>query len=264
MSKLTWMPAVPALARLIASSITDAHPPLVDVAHGEGADAGGLDVRPLRRTSTSRMPTSAAREPSTIGEKPARFTSEGAPRPSAAASGIPWMFPVGLVSRGVRVGVGVEPDEARASPSVRWKWRASPAIVPIATEWSPPRTTGVAPVSSASPTRSRSVSQTSTISFRYLRRGSPGRLGLLDLHVQVAPVVHVVAERGDLRVHVRHAEGRGPHVDAPAAGAEVEGHADEGHASLRHARSLPTGGTLPTLARPAARAQRRARRLTPP
>ncbi len=43
----------------------------------------------------------------------------------------------------------------------------------MATEWSPPRTTGTAPPSRASPTRSRRSVTTSTISARYFKRGSP-------------------------------------------------------------------------------------------
>ena len=207
------------------------------------------------------MPTSAAREPSTIGEKPARFTSEGAPRPSTAASGMPWMLPVGLVS--AVFASAWASNQTRPSFSFRrWKCRARPAIVPIATEWSPPSTTGVAPAPSASPTRSRSVSQTSRISFRYLRRGSPGPCvsGIFTCRSPRSSTSWPSC--GDLRVHLRHAERRGAHVDAAAAGAEVEGHADEGHASLRHARSFR--GNVDTVARPrtalnAARADARVR-----
>jgi hypothetical protein len=172
MSKLTWIPAVPALARAIASSITERIP---RSSMSRIVKAPMPEALTLARSSasTSRIPTRAAREPSTIGEKPARFTSEGAPRPRTAARGMPWMFPVGLVSA-VFASAWASNQTSPSFCRRAWKWRASPAIVPIATEWSPPITTGVVPAARASPTASRRASQTSRISRRYLRRGSPG------------------------------------------------------------------------------------------
>ena len=191
-------------------------------------------------TSTSRRPTTAARAPSTMGAAPARPARLGSPRPSATASGMPWMLPVGAsracsCRRGRRTrsrpifssALAVEARDARRSCPSRSSGRrpAPPARAP-----SPARRT----------TRSRSASQVARISFRYLRRGSPGscvsRIGDLD----VARVLDVVAQLAHGLVDVGQAEGGRPHVDAAAARAQVEGHADEGHG---------LGHNPPTLAR---------------
>ncbi len=223
---------MPALARLMASSIT-ARMPRSSMSRMVKAPMPEAFTFARSSTSTSRMPTSAAREPSTIGEKPARFTSEGAPRPSTAASGIPWMFPVGLVSAGVRVGVGVEPDEAELL--------LPPVEVPREPGDRPHRHGVVAAEHHGGRPRLERLRHAVAQRLadledllQVLEARVPGPLGLPDLDAQVAPVVHLVAELDDLRVHLRHAEGGGAHVDAAAAGAEVERNADEGHASLRH------------------------------
>ena len=156
-----------------------AHAALVDVAHGEGADARLLDVlaSPPGRRRAGRPPRPARRRPS--ARLAARPTSVVSPSPRATASGIPWMFPVGLVSGRVHVAVGVEPDEADLLlPRLRW-YRDTPAIVPMAIEWSPPSTTGMLPRRArrppcpAAPRRSPDLLQVLHASDRR-GRGSPG------------------------------------------------------------------------------------------
>jgi len=124
--------------------------------------------------STSRRPTTAARAPSTIGpSSPARETRLFSPMPRATARGMPWMFPLGEVS-----GVFMSPWASNQMRPMRSscfrKWRDTPAMVPIAIEWSPPSTTGIAHSPRARSTSSRTSSQVWRISLRYFMRGSPG------------------------------------------------------------------------------------------
>ena len=51
-------------------------------------------------------------------------------------------------------------------------------------------------------------------------------LGLGDHHVEIAGVLDLVPELLEARLEIGDADGRGPHVDAAATGAEVDGNAD--------------------------------------
>ena len=77
-SKLTWMPAVPAVARWIASSITVRIP---RSSMSRIVKAPMPDAFTVARSagSTSRSPTTEARAASTIGASPARLTSRASP-----------------------------------------------------------------------------------------------------------------------------------------------------------------------------------------
>ena len=160
-------------------------------------------------TSTSRMPTSAAREPSTIGAKPARFTSSAAPRPSTTASGMPWMLPLGLVS-----GVFAS---ACASNQTRPSFCCAVGGGARARRSCPSRRSGRRPARRAAiprrapRPRGRAAAADLEDLLQVLEARVAGALRLLDLDVQVAPVVDLVAERRDLRVRLRpRGKPRGP------------------------------------------------------
>ena len=135
---------------------------------------------------------------------------------------------------GVRVGVGVEPDEAELL--------LPPVEVPGEAGDRPHRHRVVA----AEHDRRRSRLERLAHAVAQRLADLEDLLQVLEARVAGPWVSGIFTCRspqsstswpscGDLRVHLRHAERGGAHVDAAAAGAEVEGNADEGHASLRHA-----------------------------
>jgi len=56
------------------------------------------------------------------------------------------------------------------------------------------------------------------------------------LHGNIADVFHLNAKLLDARLQPRHAQRRGPHVHAAAAGAKVHGYADDAN-FLRHSKA---------------------------
>ena len=92
-------------------------------------------IRPRSPSSTERAPTIAARTTDGDGQAPVPNSSPAAP--SASASGMPWTFPLGDVpGRFMSAWASIQstPPAPRAF--------AIPPSVPIATEWSPPSTSG--------------------------------------------------------------------------------------------------------------------------
>ena len=190
------------------------------------------------------MPTSAAREPSTIGAKPARFTSAG--RAEAEHGGERHAVDVagGARLRGVRVGVGVEPDEAELL--------LAPVEVPREARDRAHGDGVVAPEHDRRRSRLERLAHAVAQALADLE----DLLQVLEARVARGPASPGSSRAGRRgrpprsrgarsRVHLRHAERRGAHVDAAAAGAEVEGNADEGHASLRHALHFREGDVRP-------------------
>ncbi len=208
-----------------------AHAALVDVAHREGADPGGLDgpaLRPGPRRGCPRAPP--ARPPPSAGS-PARLTRLSAPCPSTAASGMPWMLPLGLVS-GVLAS-------ACASNQTRPSFSRAPVEVARQAGDRAHRDRVVAaehhrqrcPAATASPTRSRSRLADLEDLLQVLEPRVAGPLRLLDLDGQVAPVLHLVAEGRDLRVHVRPRAA--PRVPCRRRGAPPRGRGARRSASTR-------------------------------
>ena len=162
-------------------------PDTVDLAHREDPRPR-LPQHPPLTSSSSRTPSSA-----TFADRPpeaARLALEPAPAsPSAAASGIPWTFPLGLVS-GVLMSEWASIQSTPPGPCTE----ASPPSVPSATEWSPPRTSGIAPARVASATLSAISS--------HVRPGSRGEARALVAEapsprrrpLDVAVVADLVAE----------------------------------------------------------------------
>ena len=184
-------------------------------------------------TSTSRSPTMAAREPSTIGTAPASFVSASGPRPRAMAQGMPWMLPDGLVS-----GVFMSPW---ASNQMRPTFCFLRAVVVRHAGDRPHRDRVVAAEHQRQAARGERLLHLVTQAFagrldllQVLELRIADRLGLLDRHVDVAGVVHVKAQLGNALMKLGDAEGRRPHVHTAAAGAEVEGHADDGNSLAGH------------------------------
>ena len=144
--------------------------------------------------STSRRPTTAARAPSTIGAlagQARRGSARRCPGPPRAASR-------GCCRSGSSPRVFMSPWASNQmspifSPRSRWK-RATPAIVPIAIEWSPPSTTGRAP---AAQTPRHPVAQRLAGLADLLQVLEPrvaGLVRLADRDLEVARVLDVVAE----------------------------------------------------------------------
>ena len=73
------------------------HPPLVDAAHRDGAEARRPDVGPLGRVHGTE-PDGHGVGAVDHGDVPGEADEVGDPRPRATARGMPWMFPDGLVS----------------------------------------------------------------------------------------------------------------------------------------------------------------------
>ncbi len=172
-SKLTWIPAVPSLARLIASSITARIP---RSSMSRMVKAPMPEARTLARSavSTSRRPTSAAREPSTIGQRPARLTRLGRTEAERRRQRHPVDVPAWGSSRRCWSRRGRRTRRGRSSPPRSGGSATRPAIVPMAMEWSPPRTTGNAALLERLAHAVAEGLADLLISFRYLSRGSPG------------------------------------------------------------------------------------------
>ena len=158
----------------------------------------------------------------------------GPARPSAAASTIPWTLPVGLVSGRFR-----SPCASTQSTPPGPLTRASPPSVPIATEWSPPRTSGSRPASSADSTLSATRAQAARISLEVAHPLVADRRRLGDGGLDVAEVDALAAELLDPRLEARVPDRRRTHVHAAAPGPEVEGGADDGDRRGCSRRSSP-------------------------
>ena len=114
------------------------------------------------------MPTRATRGTSTAGNGQASLANASPPRPSAAASTIPWTFPLGDVCGRLR-----SPCASIQSTPPGPFARASPPSVPSATEWSPPRTSGNCPRPTHAATSAARRSHVALICGRNRRLGSP-------------------------------------------------------------------------------------------
>ena len=143
MSNETWKPAVP--SRAIAQRLLHhrAHAALVDVAHGEDVDARAADDLALARRRSSRACRPARRSPAShLGREaadPRQVAVAQAER--RCASGMPWTLPDGVVSGVFMSAWASNQISPNDSPRPRRK-RATPATEPMATEWSPPSTSG--------------------------------------------------------------------------------------------------------------------------
>ena len=104
---------------------------------------------------------------------------------------------------------------------------ASPPSVPSATEWSPPRTSGVAPASTSSTTFAAIRSHVALISGQEARALVVERRRLGHRRLDVPVVSHVVAKALQTLLEARVADRRRPHVDAAAALPEVERRTDD-------------------------------------
>ena len=128
-----------------------------------------------RRLSSSRSPLSSERTPtsasfpaSIAGSFQPERVNPSPPSPSAAASTIPWTFPLGDdsgVFRSPWASIQITPPGPCAA--------AIPTSEPSATEWSPPRTSGVCPFRRAPATSFATTSQIARICGRNLARSSP-------------------------------------------------------------------------------------------
>ena len=196
---------------LIVNTLASSLAVSVTLAVVEGADA---DERDAARLDHRELPRAAREEWGRSTEQPRRAPSRERSRSGGA--------------RGhVEVPVRVNPEGRRRGPNTL----EEPPSVPIATEWSPPRTSGT------TPPRDRVV---------HPRRDPlAGRLHLGQVAAptesssstcsttgagDVALVGHLVAERAQPRLEPRVADRRRPHVDAAAALPEVEGGPDDGDA----------------------------------
>ena len=112
---------------------------------------------------------SVVRAGSSAGSGHASLSNAAPPRPSAAASGMPWTLPLGVVCGVLRSPWASIQSTAPGPPAAA----ASPPSVPSAIEWSPPSTIGIRPSPSASPTRRATRSQVLRIAVRKRARGSP-------------------------------------------------------------------------------------------
>ena len=96
------------------------------------------------------MPIIATRASSTDGTGQRPVSNHSRPRPIAAATGMPWMLPDGLVSGVLRSPCASIHSIAPGAPAAR----ARPPSTPIASEWSPPSTSGNSPARVAPSTAS--------------------------------------------------------------------------------------------------------------
>ena len=236
---------------------------LVDVAHGEGADAGIAHVRLLRRVHVAQPHDHACSRVDLRLEAEQVRPAPADPCPAMQASGMPWTLPLGLRFGRVHVGVRVQPDQADASGRAARKWLRDAAdradrhgMVAAQHERHAAARRALRPPASAR------RSQAAAICGRYLAsRIAFGRgFGLFD--GDVAQVFDLVAERGHARIQVGDAYGGGAHIDAAAALAEIERRADDG--DVRAGHRFSGAGLLACPARSAPSAHGQARRPTPP
>ena len=138
--------------------------------------------------------------------------------PSAAASGMPCTLPLGEVSGRFRSPCASIQSAAPGPCDV-----AIPPSVPIAIEWSPPSTSGSEPCAGASPTSAARRSHACEDRRRgSARAGRPSSVASGTGARERRRVGHLAAELADPRLELGVADRRRPHVDAAAAGAEVE------------------------------------------
>jgi hypothetical protein len=94
------------------------HAAFIDVAHGEGADAGGLDVAGFEGVDVAEADEGDVARVD-FGREAAQIDEfGGAVAGVGHASGMPWTLPLGARSRGVHVGMGVHPDDANGFVSL--------------------------------------------------------------------------------------------------------------------------------------------------
>ncbi len=165
----------------------------------------------------------------TAGSGHASLPKASSARPSAAARGIPWTFPLGEVA-----GVFRSPCASNQStPPAPWV-AASPPSVPSAIEWSPPRTIGTEPsLATAATRRGNALAGVLDLGEEASTRVA-GRGRLRDHGLDVAPVRALEPETRQALVQARVADRRGPHVHAATAGAQVERATDDCDLSLVH------------------------------
>ncbi len=233
-------------------------PDPVDVAHRVRLDPELADPLALLRVDRAEADERHARRLDG-GQRPGIALRSGRPRSRALLR---------AASRGrcrsatSRVCSCREWASIQSTPPTPWA-RARPPSVPIATEWSPPSTSGSAPCSSARPT-SRATRAARGLDLRQVARRRVRLLGRLEHGgLDVAPVEHLVAEALEAVVQAGVADRRRAHVDAAAARAEVERGADDRDLLARLHGQNPTQGSgcRPLEAAPAPSA-RRARPLT--
>ena len=194
----------------------------------------GLDVLALAGVHVAHADERRVRAVD-LGRGAAQVHQVGSPRPSATASGMPWMLPEGLVS-GVFMSpwasnqmrpillalLAVEPRRRRRSCPSRWSGRrpARPACGLLRARRRPGR---------AAPRRSRGSPSGTSAADR------PGSCvsGMRDARRRPRPRPRSPARAGACSRPAAADRGRA-HVDAAAAGAEVQGHADDGDAAVFH------------------------------
>ena len=110
--------------------------------------------------STLRKPTSTTSSGCTLAPPPPTPTRSGCPKPHSTASGMPSTLPDSEVS-GVLKSAWASTHRTPVRPMV-----ATPATVPIETEWSPPKKTGKALPVAMSRAVAAVLLQTSRMVFR--------------------------------------------------------------------------------------------------
>ena len=152
---------------------------------------------------------------------------------------MPCTLPDGLVSGRLRSPCA----SIQSTPPGRPAAAAMPESVPIATEWSPPRTSGVAPARRPRrrpPSASRAHASRISVEVAGPLVADRERLGLV--RDDVAAVAGDDADRGQPLLEARVADRGRAHVDAAPALAEVERRADDGDGpGARHGRAAYPG-----------------------
>ena len=118
------------------------------------------------------MPTSATRVGSSFGSSPPTAVSSFGPKPNSAASGIPWMLPEGEVF-GTWMSLCASTQRRPSRFLCFRQYDATPEIVPMAIEWSPPSTSGNRLRSQIRSTALLSRLEARAISPRYRARRLP-------------------------------------------------------------------------------------------
>ena len=244
MSSETWTkPSAGDAVERLAHRTLDPDP--VDLAHREHADTGVAKQPPLAVVELARADERDAlridrrQRPRVALEAAARRGRAQQRAPSRARSR------VGLVS-GVLMSECASIQSTPPGPCTD----ARPPSVPSATEWSPPRTSGIAPRDARLRRRARRSARTS--------RGSPGgsararrRSAVASGNggLDVALVAHVVPEAREPLLEPGVPHRRRPHVDAASPLAEVERGADDRDLALSSAHGGEPTRDAATLSR---------------
>ena len=160
---------------------------------------------------------------------------------------MPWTLPDGLVSGVLRspcASIQITPPGCPAAA-------AMPESVPIATEWSPPSTSGVAPADDdlGDGRRQPRARVEDLVEVARALVADRERLGLVG--DDVAAVAGDDADRSQALLEARVADRRRAHVDAAPALSEVERRADDGDGpGARHGRAAYCPARLPALRAP--------------